>query len=217
RSTWAWWPRCTGGRPARASTACCGAPTWRRATSCGGASRSWTCWTSSVAPRRRSDCAPPPAGRRTRCCAGWWPTRACDGARAIAYSLCVSHPARSILYHNGVVHSSADPFAEALLVDDGVVAWVGTDHTAAALAAGADRVGELAAALVSPGAADAHGHVRWTGLAAEAVDLGVASAVRSLRQALAVLRGRARRLAVADPSGAQVLLAVGWDAQAWPE
>ncbi|GGM28204.1 amidohydrolase [Promicromonospora citrea] len=129
----------------------------------------------------------------------------------------MSQPVRSILYRNGVVHSSADPFAEAVLVDDGVVAWIGADDTAAGLAARADRVVDLDGALVTPGFVDAHAHVLETGLAAEAVDLGAAAGVRSLGQALAVLHGRARRLEVADPSGEQVLLAVGWDEQAWPE
>nr|BFF16889.1 amidohydrolase [Promicromonospora thailandica] len=41
--------------------------------------------------------------------------------------------------------------------------------------------------------------------------------MRSLGEALAVLHGRSRRLEVSDPSGERVLLAFGWDEQAWPE
>jgi len=34
-------------------------------------------------------------------------------------------PVSSTLYRHGVVHSAADPFAEAMLVDDGTVVWLG--------------------------------------------------------------------------------------------
>lgn len=128
-----------------------------------------------------------------------------------------SSTARSILYRNGVIHSSADPFAEAILVDDGVVAWIGADDTAAGLAARADRVIDLDGALVTPGFVDAHAHVLETGLSGDAVDLTPAGGVHSLADALAALHAGARRLAAADPSGQQVLLAFGWDEQAWPE
>ncbi|MFE7509370.1 amidohydrolase [Promicromonospora sp. NPDC057488] len=129
----------------------------------------------------------------------------------------MSHPARSILYRNGVVHSAADPFAEAILVDDGVVAWIGADDTAAGLAARADRVIDLDGALVTPGFVDAHAHVLETGLSTDSVDLTPAGGVHSLADALAALHQGARKLAAADPSGEQVLLAFGWDEQAWPE
>ena len=62
----------------------------------------------------------------------------------------------STLYRGGVIHSPADPFAEALLVDDGVIAWIGADDTADGLAARADRVIDLDGALVAPGFVDAH-------------------------------------------------------------
>jgi len=62
----------------------------------------------------------------------------------------------SILYRHGIVHSPTDPFAEALLVVDGTVAWIGADDTADGLAASADRVVDLAGALLAPGFVDAH-------------------------------------------------------------
>ena len=126
-------------------------------------------------------------------------------------------PARSTLYRNGVIHSSADPFAQAILVDDGVVAWLGTDDTAAGLAARADRVIDLDGALVTPGFVDAHAHVLESGLSTDSVDLTSAAGVHSPADALAALHEEARRLARTDPSGEQVLLAYGWDEQAWPE
>lgn len=129
----------------------------------------------------------------------------------------MSQPVRSILYRNGVIHSAADPFAEAILVDDGVVAWLGADDTAAGLAARADRVIDLDGALVTPGFVDAHAHVLETGLSSDAVDLTAAGGVHSLADALAALHDGARRLEAADPSSDQVLLAFGWDEQTWPE
>lgn len=121
----------------------------------------------------------------------------------------------STLYRNGAVHSSADPFAEALLVDDGVVAWVGAEDTAAGLAARADRVVDLDGALVAPAFVDAHVHVLETGLALESVDLGPA-ATPTRAAALDALAAGARALAASDPGGAEVLLASGWDERAWP-
>ncbi|WP_425953649.1 amidohydrolase [Xylanimonas sp. McL0601] len=122
----------------------------------------------------------------------------------------------SILYRNGVIHSSADPFAEALLVDEGVVAWIGADDTAAGLAARADRVIDLDGALVAPGFVDAHIHTLETGLALESVDLSPAGAPTRAAALDAVAAG-ARHLDAADPDGDEVLLAFGWDEQTWPE
>ncbi|GAA1735889.1 amidohydrolase [Isoptericola hypogeus] len=123
----------------------------------------------------------------------------------------------STLYRNGVVHSPADPFAEAVLVDDGVVTWLGAEDTAAGLAARADRVIDLDGALVTPGFVDAHVHVLETGLAAESVDLSAGGGVTTLAAALDVLAAGARALAASDPGGGEVLLAFGWDDQGWPE
>ncbi|WP_130413118.1 amidohydrolase [Xylanimonas ulmi] len=122
----------------------------------------------------------------------------------------------STLYRNGAIHSSADPFAEAMLIDDGVVAWIGADDTAAGLAARADRVIDLDGALVAPGFVDAHVHTLETGLALESVDLSPASAA-TRAAALDAIAAGARRLDAADPDGDEVLLAFGWDEQAWPE
>ena len=35
-----------------------------------------------------------------------------------------------VLYVGGTIHSPASPFATAMLVDDGVVAWLGEDSAA---------------------------------------------------------------------------------------
>ncbi|MFC8921909.1 amidohydrolase [Cellulosimicrobium sp. NPDC057127] len=118
----------------------------------------------------------------------------------------------STLYRGGVVHSAADPFAEALLVDDGVIAWIGANDTADGLAARADRVIDLEGALVAPGFVDAHVHLFEVGLALAGVDLSASAGVTSLEAALgAVAR------AAAAAGGDDVVLAFGWDERAWPE
>ncbi|MCC2333251.1 amidohydrolase [Cellulomonas wangsupingiae] len=118
------------------------------------------------------------------------------------------------LYRHGVVHSPADPFAEAVLVEDGVIAWMGSDDTADGLVAGVDEVVELDGALVAPAFVDAHVHLLETGLAAAGLDLSAAGGVRSLPAALdAVARVAAERAA----GDRRVVLGTGWDDGAWPE
>jgi hypothetical protein len=120
----------------------------------------------------------------------------------------------STLYRNGVVHSPADPFAEALLVDDGVVAWIGAEDTAAGFAARADEVVDLRGALVAPAFVDSHAHVLETGFAATGVDLSTAGGTRSLADALARLHDAAQLL---DTRSGEILVAHGWDETSWPE
>lgn len=59
----------------------------------------------------------------------------------------------SLLAVNGFIHSVSDPYATAVLIDDGVVAWIGADDTAervaSAQAPDAQRV-DLRGALVTP-------------------------------------------------------------------
>lgn len=122
----------------------------------------------------------------------------------------------STLYRNGAIHSSQDPHARALLVDDGVVAWVGSEDTAAGLAARADRVVDLDGALVAPGFVDAHVHTLETGLSLESVDLSAAGAPTRAATLDGVAAG-GRRLDDVDGAGEEVLLAFGWDEQQWDD
>ncbi|GAA3821919.1 amidohydrolase [Cellulomonas soli] len=119
------------------------------------------------------------------------------------------------LYRHGVIHSPADPFAEAILVEDGTIAWLGADDTADGLVSRADEVVDLDGALVAPGFVDAHVHVLETGLALESVDLTAAGGVRSLADALEAVH-RAAQLRT-DRRDDEPLLGFGWDEQAWPE
>jgi predicted amidohydrolase YtcJ len=118
----------------------------------------------------------------------------------------------STLYRHGAVHTSADPFAEALLVEDGTVVWVGADDTADGMVSRADEVIELDGALVAPGFVDAHVHVLETGLALESIDLSPGGGVHSLADALAAVHRAAATLV----PGATVL-GFGWDELRWPE
>ncbi|WP_225754531.1 amidohydrolase [Actinotalea sp. Marseille-Q4924] len=119
---------------------------------------------------------------------------------------------RSVLYRGGVVHSAAAPFAEAVLVADGRVAWLGGDDSAHTVQDGADEVVDLDGALVAPAFVDAHVHVLETALALTGVDLSVGAGVATLDAALDRVAAAARAL----PAGA-TLLGHGWDETAWPE
>ncbi|RST11480.1 amidohydrolase [Streptomyces sp. WAC05374] len=116
---------------------------------------------------------------------------------------------RTVLLRGGDVHSPADPFATAMVVERGHVAWVGSEGAADAFASGVDEVIDLEGALVTPAFTDAHVHTTATGLALTGLDL---SGARTLPEALE----RVRAHAAARPAD-RVLLGQGWDAARWPE
>ncbi|MFJ3711735.1 MULTISPECIES: amidohydrolase [unclassified Streptomyces] len=115
---------------------------------------------------------------------------------------------RTVLLRGGDIHSPADPFATAMVVERGHVAWVGSEGAADAFAKGVDEVVDLEGALVTPAFTDAHVHTTATGLALTGLDL---SAARTPGEALALVRAHA-----ADRPGDRVLLGHGWDAARWP-
>jgi predicted amidohydrolase YtcJ len=112
-----------------------------------------------------------------------------------------------VLYRNGSVYSPADPFATAMLIDGGTVAWVGTEHAAANLTGPGVRTVDLDGALVTPGFVDAHTHTTETGIALGSIDL---TACRSLQ-------GLLDAVAAAASSGTPTVLGFGWDESSWPE
>ncbi len=117
-------------------------------------------------------------------------------------------PSHTVLLRRGEVHSPADPFATAMVVERGQVAWVGSEGAADAFADGVDEVVDLDGALVTPAFTDAHVHTTATGLALTGLDLSTAP---SLEAALS----RVREFAAARPHD-RVLLGHGWDAARWP-
>lgn len=116
---------------------------------------------------------------------------------------------RTVLLRGGEVHSPADPFATAMVVEGDRIAWVGEEGAADSFADGVDEVVQLDGALVTPAFTDAHVHTTATGLALTGLDLLGAT---SLSDALA----RVRAYADARPAD-RILLGHGWDASAWPE
>ncbi|MGW0822771.1 amidohydrolase [Streptomyces sp. NPDC002845] len=114
----------------------------------------------------------------------------------------------TVLLRGGEVHSPADPFATAMVVERGQVAWVGSEGAADAFADGVDEVIDLDGALVTPAFTDAHVHTTSTGLALTGLDL---SGAPSLEAALALVGD----FAAARPAD-RVLLGHGWDAARWP-
>ncbi|MER6224854.1 amidohydrolase [Streptomyces sp900105755] len=116
---------------------------------------------------------------------------------------------RTVLLRRGEVHSPADPFATAMVVERGQVAWVGSEGAADAFADGVDEVVDLDGALVTPAFTDAHVHTTSTGLALTGLDL---SGATSPAAALALVRD----FAAARPDD-RVLLGHGWDAARWAD
>ncbi|CAM5364013.1 amidohydrolase [Streptomyces avidinii] len=131
-----------------------------------------------------------------------------DSASA-AFDPAASGPQRTVLLRGGEVHSPADPFATAMVVERGHVAWVGSEGAADAFAQGVDEVVDLDGALVTPAFTDAHVHTTSAGLALTGLDL---SGAASLPEALARVRAYAK-----SRPGDRVLLGHGWDASRWPE
>ncbi|MFG2462315.1 amidohydrolase [Streptomyces sp. NPDC048523] len=116
---------------------------------------------------------------------------------------------KTVLLRRGEVHSPADPFATAMVVERGQVAWVGSEGAADAFADGVDEVVDLDGALVTPAFTDAHVHTTATGLALTGLDLSDAPSLD------AALR-RVREFTAARPDD-HVLLGHGWDASRWPD
>lgn len=120
----------------------------------------------------------------------------------------------SILFRNGVIHSPADPFAEALLIEDGVITWLGADDSAAGFVSRADEVVDLNGLLVTAGFVDAHVHLLATGLALEGVPLTTADGVCSSSDLLTAVRARASVMARGEEN---ILYGHGWDETAWDD
>ncbi|WP_331272907.1 amidohydrolase [Motilibacter deserti] len=119
---------------------------------------------------------------------------------------------RAVLLYNGSVHSPADPFATAMLVVEGSVAWVGQDAAGRASAPQGAHLVDLDGALVTPAFVDAHVHTTGTGLSLIGLDVRPA---RSAAQLLDAVRRAARE--AAGPQSVGPVLGSGWDETAWPD
>lgn len=105
------------------------------------------------------------------------------------------------LYRNGSIYSAADPFATAMLVDDGTVAWIGSESAAGALLDSRMREIDLQGALVAPAFVDSHVHLGELGANLGGLDLG---GVNSAAQIL-------DRVAAAAATGQGIIKGSGWD------
>lgn len=112
-----------------------------------------------------------------------------------------------VMYRNGAIYSAADPFATAMLIDGGSVAWVGQEAAAEALLDERMEVVDLEGALVAPAFVDSHAHLTETGVALASLDL---AGCTSLDGFLAAVADRANT--VAGP-----VIGAGWDESTWPE
>jgi len=101
--------------------------------------------------------------------------------------------------------------ATAVVLRDGVIAYVGVDEPARALVAGLPGARELdlAGRLVTPAFVDAHLHTVQVGQVAAGLDLHGASSRTAVLDAVAAH--------VAARPGLRVLVGQGWDERAWSE
>ncbi|OFI37994.1 amidohydrolase [Arthrobacter sp. SW1] len=117
-------------------------------------------------------------------------------------------PGRKVtMYRNGSVYSAADPFATAMVVDGGTVAWIGSEQAASSIADSSMEIIDLRGALLAPGFVDSHVRLTETGIAAAGLRL---EGVRSATELLDAVAAAAASLAPGDP-----VLGHGWDESAW--
>jgi len=116
---------------------------------------------------------------------------------------------RRFLLTGGHVYSPVDPFATAMMVVDGEIAWIGSDAGALVHQDSVETVIDLRDCLVTPAFVDAHVHATATGLGITGLDLSQAT---SRRQLLDDLRDYSANL---DRSA--VVWGHGWDDSRWPD
>jgi predicted amidohydrolase YtcJ len=112
-----------------------------------------------------------------------------------------------ILYRGGRIYAPV-PGATAILVDDGLIAWVGSDTAAAGLG-NPDAVVELDGAWLAPAFVDAHVHAVAAGLALTTLDLSEAQSRSEVLERLSVF-------ATAAPTDS-LIWGTGWDESRWPD
>ena len=113
-----------------------------------------------------------------------------------------------MLLMGGVVYAPSAPFATAMMIDGGTIAWIGEDTAAAVHREAADVVVDLRGAFVAPGFVDAHVHATSTGLLLTGVDL---THVLSRAEALTTLAAHVQRHPH-DP-----VVGHGWDETRWAD
>lgn len=105
------------------------------------------------------------------------------------------------LYRNGSIYSPADAFATAMLVENGTVAWIGSESAAEALLDARMTEIDLQGALVAPAFVDSHVHLSALGARLAGLDL---SGATSAAEILDLVSGAAG-------GSADVIHGFGWD------
>ncbi|MET0871984.1 MAG: amidohydrolase family protein, partial [Paeniglutamicibacter terrestris] len=93
------------------------------------------------------------------------------------------------LYRNGSVYSPADPFATAMLVENGTVAWIGTEAAAGALLDARMTEIDLQGALMTPAFVDSHVHLDSLGATLKGLNLSESTSATALLDAVAAASG----------------------------
>ena len=117
--------------------------------------------------------------------------------------------AQDLLIHGGPIHTGVDgaPVAEAVLVRDGRIAWVGAEADRPATPAGIETI-DLEGAALFPGFTDGHAHLDGIGWREMTLNLeGSASVADAMR--------RLSDWAAAHPEGP--IIGRGWIETHWPE
>ena len=105
------------------------------------------------------------------------------------------------LYRNGSIYSPADPFATAMLVENGTVAWIGSESAAGALLDARMNEIDLQGALVAPAFVDSHVHLGALGARLSGLDLGDARSAGEILELVSSAAG----------AGTGVIQGAGWD------
>lgn len=113
-----------------------------------------------------------------------------------------------LLLHGGPVYAPSAPGADAMLVVDGQIAWIGPASGAEVHRDSADSVLDLRGALVAPAFVDSHVHHTATGLTLLGLDLRGTPSRAAL---LETLSAQARRLR------GRPIVGHGWDETRWDD
>lgn len=111
-----------------------------------------------------------------------------------------------VMYRGASIYAAEDPFATAMLVDDGQIAWMGTETAAATLLSSNMRSVDLDGALITPAFVDSHVHLTQLGEFLTGLDLSTSSSATDVLDAVAAQAAAAPGLPV---------LGHGWDETTW--
>ena len=119
----------------------------------------------------------------------------------------MSSSSRTLLV-NAEVYSSSDPFATAVMIDDGVITWVGDDAGARVHTDLAGEVVDLQGAFLAPGFVDSHIHATSSGLRLVGLDLSDARHSQDVLDAVT---------AHATDESSGLIYGHGWDETMWAD